>query len=96
MPSYRLAPMAEQDMKAIWEYAYKYSGISQANDYIDELVSVFEGLAVSSSHGISCDHLRVAYKFYRQGKHLIYFKTTDYGVAIIRMLHARMLPSLHL
>ena len=96
MPSYRLAPLAEQDMEAIWEYTFEHWGINQANFYTDELVSVFEGLAASSSQEISCDNIRVGYKFCRQGKHLIYFKTTNYGVAVIRILHERMLPSLHL
>jgi toxin ParE1/3/4 len=92
MASYRLALLAEQDMEAIWEYSFEQWGINQAN----ELVSAFEGLAASSSQAISCDNIRVGYKFYRQGKHLIYFKTTNYGVAVIRILHERMLPSLHL
>ena len=96
MPSYRLAPLAEQDMETIWKYSFEKWGINQANYYTDELVSAFEGLAVSSLQGISCDHIRVGYKFYRQRKHLIYFKTTNYGVAVMRILHERMLPRLHL
>lgn len=96
MPSYHLSPLAEQDIEAIWEYSYENWGINQANDYIDELVTAFEGLAASSSKGVACDNIRVSYRFYRQGKHLIYFKTTVYGIAVVRILHERMLPSLHL
>ncbi|MFT6805696.1 MAG: toxin ParE1/3/4 [Glaciecola sp.] len=96
MASYRLAPLAEQDMEAIWEYSFEQWGINQANFYTDELVSTFEGLAASSSQALSCDNIRVGYKFYRQGKHLIYFKATNYGVAVVRILHGRMLPSRHL
>lgn len=77
MPSYHLSPLAEQDMEAVWKYSYKNCGMKQANDYTDELVSAFEGLAASSSQVISCDNIRVGYKFCRQGKHLIYFKTTN-------------------
>ncbi|GAB5379711.1 MAG: type II toxin-antitoxin system RelE/ParE family toxin [Aliiglaciecola sp.] len=96
MPNYRLTPLAEQDLQAIWQYSFEHWGNSQANYYIDEMVCAFEGLAVSSLQGISCDHIRVGYKYYRQGKHLIYFKTANYGVAVVRILHQRMLPSLHL
>ncbi|WJG08148.1 type II toxin-antitoxin system RelE/ParE family toxin [Aliiglaciecola sp. LCG003] len=96
MASYRLAPLAELDMEAIGEYSFEQWGINQANYYADELVLAFEGLAESPCLGVSCDNVRVGYKFYRQGKHLIYFKTTDYGVAVIRILHERMSPSLFL
>ena len=96
MASYRLAPLAEQDMETIWEYSFEQWGINQANYYTDELVSAFEDLAASPSQASSCDYIRVGYKIYRQGKHLIYFKTTNYGVAVVRILHERMMPSLHL
>jgi toxin ParE1/3/4 len=96
MASYRLAPLAEQDMEAIWEYSFEQWGINQANFYTDEMVSAFEGLAASSSQALSCDNILVGYKFYHQGKHLIYFKATNYGVAVVGILHELMLPSLHL
>jgi toxin ParE1/3/4 len=73
MASYRLAPLAEQDMETIWEYSFEQWGINQANYYTDELVSTFEDLAASTSQASSCDDIRVGYKIYRQGKHLIYF-----------------------
>ncbi|WP_395344211.1 hypothetical protein PN836_005370 [Ningiella sp. W23] len=39
---------------------------------------------------ISCDHIsRVGYRFCREGKHVIHFKVTDYGITIIRILHLR-------
>jgi toxin ParE1/3/4 len=50
-------------------------------------VSALEGLVASSSKAISCVNIRVGYKFYRQGKHLVYFKTTNYGVAVLRILN---------
>ncbi|XOV78446.1 MAG: type II toxin-antitoxin system RelE/ParE family toxin [Aestuariibacter sp.] len=96
MPEFRLAPKAEQDLEAIWIYSFQQWGQVKADQYIDSLFSAFDSLTNSTKLAISCDHIRVGYRFCREGKHVIYFKITDYGIAIIRILHERMLPSLHL
>ncbi len=96
MPDYRLTPKAEQDLEAIWIYSLEQWGKHKADSYIDSIVSAFGDLATSSIMAISCDHIRVGYRFCREGKHISYFKAADYGIAIVRILHERMLPSLHL
>ena len=96
MPEFWLAPKAEQDLESIWVYSFEHWGQLKADEYIDSLFSAFGELANSSKLAISCDHIRVGYRFCREGKHVIYFKMTDYGIAIIRILLERMQPSLHL
>lgn len=96
MAEFRLSPTAEKDLESIWLYSLELWGKAQADDYTDSFFTTFDELATSSKMAISCDHIRVGYRFCREGKHVIYFKTTEYGIAIIRILHERMLPSLHL
>ncbi|GAA6185878.1 MULTISPECIES: type II toxin-antitoxin system RelE/ParE family toxin [Alteromonadaceae] len=96
MPEFWLSPKAEQDLESIWVYSFEHWGLVKADQYIDSLFSAFNELANSSKLAISCDHIRVGYRFCREGKHVIYFKITDYGITITRILHERMLPSIHL
>lgn len=96
MPDFRLTPKAEQDMESIWCYSLEQWGKERADTYIDCLISAFCDLTTSSKLAISCDQIRVGYRFCREGRHVIYFKGTDYGIAVVRILHERMLPSIHL
>ena len=96
MPDFWLSPKAEQDLESIWVYSFEQWGQEKANQYTDSLFSVFCDLTNSPKVSISCDHIRVGYRLCREGKHVIYFKVTHYGIAIIRILHERMLPSIHL
>jgi toxin ParE1/3/4 len=96
MPEFWLTPKAEQDLESIWVYSFEQWGQEKANQYTDNLFLAFGELTHSSKLSISCDHIRVGYRFCREGKHVIYFKVTDYGITISRILYERMLPSLHL
>ncbi|PUA18940.1 type II toxin-antitoxin system RelE/ParE family toxin [Glaciimonas sp. PCH181] len=96
MAEYRLTPAAEQDLEGIWAYTFQHWGVDQANRYTDMLVDVFEVLAQTPKTAPSCDHIRPGYR--RQGveHHVIYFRITNYGIAVIRILHDRMDASRYL
>ena len=93
---YRLAPEAKRDLEAIWLYTLEEWGLKQANRYTDELTDAFAQLAVSPQRGTACDHIRKGYSRSRVGRHVVYYRITDYGIAVIRILHDRMLPMRHL
>ncbi|MCY4426444.1 MAG: type II toxin-antitoxin system RelE/ParE family toxin [Halieaceae bacterium] len=93
---YRLAPEAERDMEAIWLYSLKGWGLEQANRYTDVLTDAFARLAVNPKTATPCDHIRKGYRRSRVGRHAIYIQQTDYGIAVIRVLHDRMLSTRHL
>jgi toxin ParE1/3/4 len=44
----------------------------------------------------ACDHIRPSYRRRSVERHMIYFRITDYGIAIIRILHDRMDAPRHL
>ena len=93
---YRLAPETKRDLEAIWLYTLQEWGLEQANRYTDELTTVFAQLAVGPQLGTACDHIRTGYRRSRVGRHMVYYRITDYGIAVIRILHDRMLPTRHL
>ncbi|MFT5131909.1 MAG: toxin ParE1/3/4 [Gammaproteobacteria bacterium] len=93
---YRLTPEAERDMETIWLYTLEEWGLKQANRYTDELAEAFAQLGASPKMGTPCDHIRKGYRRSRIGRHAIYFRLTHYGIAVIRVLHDRMLSTRHL
>ena len=44
----------------------------------------------------ACDHIRPGYRRRNVELHMIYIRITDYGIAIIRILHERMDAPHHL
>lgn len=96
MVEYRLSPAAERDLEGIWKYARKEWGLEQAERYIDLLTAAFEVLAESPRLAPACDHIRQGYRRRNVERHMIYFRSTDYGIAIIRVLHERMDAPRHL
>ena len=93
---YRLTPAAARDLEAIWLSTVEEWGIDQAHRYTDDLTAAFDQLASSPRLGTSCDHIRKGYRRGRVGRHAIYFRVTDYGIAVIRILHDRMDAPRHL
>jgi toxin ParE1/3/4 len=90
MAEYRLSPAAERDLEGTWKYTREEWGLEQAERYIDLLTAAFQVLADAPKSAPACDHIRPGYRRRNAGRHMIYFRVTDYGIAIIRVLHDRM------
>jgi toxin ParE1/3/4 len=93
---YRLTPEAARDMETIWLYTLKEWGLEQANRYTDELTEAFGQLAANPKMATRCDRIRKGYRRSQVGRHGIYFRQIDYGIVVVRVLHDRMLSTLHL
>ena len=93
---YRLTPEAARDMETIWLYTLNKWGLEQANRYTDELTEAFGQLAANPKMATRCDRIRKGYRRSQVGRHAIYFRQIDYGIVVVRVLHDRMLSTLHL
>ena len=96
MPEFRLTPAAERDLESIFKYTASRWGVSQAIRYTDFLMDAFVDLARSPLSAPSCDHIRAGYRRRSVERHIVYYRSTDYGVAIVRVLHDRMDAPRHL
>lgn len=96
MAEYRLTPVAESDLETIWTHTRQQWGVEQANRYIDILTAAFAHLAQSPKTAPACDHIRLGYRRRSVERHIIYFRVTTYGIAIVRILHERMDAPRHL
>lgn len=90
MAEYRLSPAAERDLEAIWTHTVQQWGVAQASHYLDLLTAAFAELAQSPRTAPACDHIRPGYRRRLVERHMVYFRMTHYGIAVIRILHDRM------
>ncbi len=96
MAEFRVSPAAERDLEGIWRYTRQNWGLDQAERYTDTMSAAFQELAESPKSAPSCDHIREGYRRRRVARHVVYFRITTYGIAIIRVLHDRMDAQRHL
>lgn len=94
--SYRLYPKAIEDLESIYLYSVREFGIKRTEDYIWAIDSSFQHLADDPLISRKCDYIRPGLRAFNVGSHIIFFKTTDYGIAVIRVLHQSMDFNKHL
>lgn len=87
---YRLSKSAANDLAEIWDYTAQTWGDAQAERYLNKLESRFLDLAAEPSKGRVRADIDLGYLSYRQGKHLIFYRAFENGIAIARILHERM------
>ena len=90
MAEYRLTPRAERDLEDIWRYTAEQWSVDQAEKYVDGLIDAMEVLAANPSHGRSAARIRPGYRRQNGGAHVIFFKPSDNGILVVRILHQRM------
>lgn len=95
-PECTLSPEAERDLESIWFYTFDNWGVSQADRYIDEFSAVLDQLSHHPNLGASCDHIRENYRRFPFARHVIYYRDTEFGISVVRILHQRMSPIRHL
>ena len=96
MPEYRFSPAAERDLAEIWRHTSKQWGKDQANRYTLALKTMCTNLAEAPQQGQTCANIRLGYRRRSAEHHVIYFRETDYGIAVVRVLHQRMDATRHL
>jgi toxin ParE1/3/4 len=96
MAEYRLSPRAQGDLEDIFDYTVAQWGLEQALQYDQLLETALVELAKAPLLAPSCAHIRPNVRRRSVEQHVIYFRKTRYGIAIIRILHQRMDVGRHL
>jgi toxin ParE1/3/4 len=96
MAEYRLTPRAQRDLDEVFDYTVVQWGLSQALRYVDRIEAVCADLAEAPQHAPECAHIRPGYRRRGVEQHVVYFRATGYGIAIVRILHQRMDVGRHL
>ena len=96
MAEYTLSKSAERDLRKIAEYTIEQFGIEQARNYKESLVAAFEFLARHPVVGRDFSHLGKGWRRHPYQDHCIYYKQVSSGILILRLIHSRQDPGLHL
>lgn len=88
--TYRVYPKAIDDLESIYFYSIKEFGRKKATSYIIAIEKGFQFLVSNPEISRKCDYIRKDLRALNVGSHIIFFKITDYGVAVIRVLHKSM------
>ncbi|MDR3442733.1 MAG: type II toxin-antitoxin system RelE/ParE family toxin [Legionella sp.] len=94
--TYRLYPKAIEELESIYLYSTHEFGIKRTEDYIWALESSFQHLADDPLISRKCDYIRSDLRAFNVGSHIVFFKATHYGIAVIRVLHQSMDFNRHL
>ncbi len=94
-PPYRLSPLAEADLEQIWIYTAERWSPAQAEIYHDGIIAALEALAQGLRRGRPVS-FRPGYLKLTVGAHLAFYRETETGIDVIRLLHQRMDVETHL
>jgi toxin ParE1/3/4 len=93
---YVLSPLAQKDIDEIWDYTAERWGLSQADNYVSEIRGAIELLVEEPRRGRPCGEVLPRYRKYPAGSHMIFFRPTQEGLVVVRVLHQSMDYEKHL
>jgi toxin ParE1/3/4 len=89
MSRYVLSPRAQTDLEEIWDYTAENWGAGQAERYVRLIGAAIETVAKWPKRGKTCDRIREGYRKYPAGSHIVFYRVTDTGIDVVRVLHRR-------
>ncbi|MEJ1360953.1 MAG: type II toxin-antitoxin system RelE/ParE family toxin [Candidatus Sedimenticola sp. (ex Thyasira tokunagai)] len=84
---YSLRLHARADLEVIWAYTLEHWGSDQADRYLEALFSCFDDLVVNPQLGKPRDDVKVGYRSFPQGRHVVFYMITLSGIDIIGIVH---------
>lgn len=87
---------AERDLIDIYLYGIEHFGHPQAERYAETLNGKMAVAADNPSFGADYSFVRNGLRRYECASHAIYYRATASGILVLRILHGRMDPGLHL
>ncbi|MBN1958352.1 MAG: type II toxin-antitoxin system RelE/ParE family toxin [Desulfuromonadales bacterium] len=85
-----VSPKAKSDLSDIWDYTLAEWGIDQAEKSVRELWAAMQDQVLHPATSVDISDVRKGYRKIRSGSHVIFFKLTDDGIDVVRILHQRM------
>ncbi|MGE0667038.1 MAG: type II toxin-antitoxin system RelE/ParE family toxin [Sphingomonadales bacterium] len=86
---YKLTPLADADLAAIYRYTAERWGFFQADAYQAELEEHLSHIVDHPMIGVARDKLLRGLRSHRAGSHVIYYEIVDGWIEVLRVLHGR-------
>ena len=96
MPEYKLSVAAERDLEEIYAYSFSEFGEKRADAYFESLEDCLNRLAYQPALGMDLSSVREGYARFLHQRHSIYFKPSEFGILVIRILGPGMSPERNL
>lgn len=97
MPIFSLTKQALEDLREIGRYTQQRWGRDQRRHYLELFDRYFHALAHNPGQGQRCDEIRVGYRKFLSGRHIIFYREQAAGgIQIVRVLHEKMDQETHL
>jgi toxin ParE1/3/4 len=93
---FKLRPKADQDLANIYHYSIQEFGGKRAELYIKDLSASFRKLVQKPELGKDYSFVRPNLLAYPVVSHVVFFKESDWGITILRVLHRSMDYGRHL
>ena len=93
---YQLTDEADRDVEEILAYSVKSFGVTQTQHYFVALKECIELLADNPNMGYSAEDILPEYLRFTHKSHIIFYKKLSSSILVVRILHERMDPKLHL
>lgn len=87
---------AEDDFESLLDYTRITWGLKQRDLYADRISRRINELLSCPELGVARDDLAPGLRIHRASQHIIYYLVLEGSIRIVRILHARMNPALHL
>jgi toxin ParE1/3/4 len=97
MEKFVLLTQAQKHIGEIKNYTVENWGREQAKSYLDGMTAVFRFLGTNPDAGRNCDEdLKPGVMRFIYESHVVYYRKTECGVAVMGILHQNMVPQRHL
>jgi toxin ParE1/3/4 len=93
---YEISARADADLLRIARHSLAQWGSARAESYVRDLYATLERLAAYPAIGRDAEELRPGIRRLQHASHLVIYRPTSFGVLIVRVLHARQLPTRHI
>jgi|LGOV01.1.fsa_nt_gb toxin ParE1/3/4 len=90
MNKYRLTPAAKNDLLEIWQYTIKAWGNKKAKQYLLNIETKLELVAITSELGKTRPEINRNYFSFPASHHIIYYLKAEDHIQIIAILHQQM------
>lgn len=93
---YQLTEEADRDVEEILAHSVKSFSVAQSQHYFEALKECIELLADNPNMGHSAEDILPEYLRFPHESHMIFYKSFSSSILVVRILHERMDPNLHL
>lgn len=87
---FKLRPKADKDLIKIYKHSIKEWGDARADKYIMDAENIFQELADNPALGYDASYVVPQLRAFPVVSHVVFYKSTNYGIMIIRVLHKSM------